>query len=178
MKNFYSGLLILVSTSLTACATPVGEVQKWGISGVEVAEFSGEVVDVLCELSGNCTDECGAGTRQLGIKTSQGTVLIAKDVNYYSGAAEELWPFCNQELTVNGQFTESLNTRVFQIQNVRKPNGPWMKTQRFLETWAETNDESLAVAKDWYYHDKRVNAILEKDGRLGLGQEADSAYFK
>ena len=178
MKNIYSGLLLLVSAALTACATPDGEVQKWGITGAEVGELSGEVVDVLCEVSGNCADQCGGGTRQLGIKTKQGTVLIAKDLNFYSGGAEELWPFCNQQLVVNGQFTESLNTRFFQIQNVRKPNGPWMKTTRFLETWATTNGASLTAANDWYRDDKRVNAILEKDGRLGLGPEADSEYFK
>lgn len=178
MKTIYTGFVIIVSAVLTACATPVGEVQKWGISGAEVGELSGEVVDVLCEVSGNCTDQCGAGTRQLGIKTKQGTVLIAKDFNLYTGAAEELWPFCNQQLVVNGQFTESVNTRFFQIQNVRKPNGPWMSTKRFLETWAEANGETLAVANDWYRHDKRVNAIIEKDGRLGLGPEADSEYFK
>lgn len=178
MKSLYSGLFILATTILSACATPVGEVQKWGISGAEVGELSGEVVDVLCEVSGNCADQCGAGTRQLGIKTEQGMVLIAKDLNLYTGAAEELWPLCNQPLVVNGQFTESLNTRFFQIQNVRKPDGPWMRTTKFLETWAAANGESLAVAKDWYRHDKRVNTIIEKDGRLGLGQEADKAYFK
>ena len=178
MKNTLTSLCIFLSLGLTACATPVGQVQKWGISGAEVAELSGEVVDVLCELSGNCAEQCGAGKRQLGIKTEQRTVLIAKDLNFYTGAAQELWPFCNQQLVVNGQFTQTGTTRFFQIQNVRTPTGPWMSTGKFLENWAEKNGETLSKAEDWYRHDKRVNEILEKDGRLGLGLEADNAYFK
>ncbi|MBX2886947.1 MAG: hypothetical protein KTR32_43770 [Granulosicoccus sp.] len=176
MKNTQSRLplllLFLISAAgLTACATPVGEVQKWGISGSEVAEFSGEVVDVLCEVSGNCAEQCGAGTRQLGIKTDQGTILIAKDLNLYTGAAEELWPFCSQQLVVNGQFTESGSTRFFQIQNVRNPDGPWMSTTRFLEAWAEKNGKSVSDAKRWYRQDPRVTTVLERDGLLGLGPD-------
>lgn len=178
MKHVHVGLSILISIGLTACATPVGQVKKWSISGSEVAELSGEVVDVLCELSGNCVDQCGAGTRQLAIKTEQRTVLIAKDLNFYTGAAQELWPYCNQQLVVNGQFTQTGNTRFFQIQNVRTPTGAWMTTSKFLENWAEKNGESLSKAEDWYRHDKRVNQILEQDGRLGLGLDADNAYFK
>jgi len=172
MKNRRSlmcGFTVLISVGLTACATPVGEVDQWGISGSEVAEFSGEVVDVLCELSGNCADQCGSGTRQLGIKTEQGTVLIAKDLNRYTGAAEELWPFCNQQLVVNGQFTESGPTRFFQIQNVRKPDGDWKSTSRFLEVWAEKNGKPASAANKWYFEDPRIEAILEQDGLLGLG---------
>jgi len=165
--------VLLLSALLTACATPVGEVERWGISGVEVAELSGEVVDVLCELSGNCTDQCGAGTRQLGFKTQQGTVLISKDINRYTGAAEELWPFCEQQLVVNGQFTETGNTRIFQVQNVRLPDGPWMSTSRFIEKWAQENNETVSAARRWYLKDTRVKTILDKDGLYGLGPDAD-----
>ena len=166
-------LLLLLPAVLTACATPVGEVDRWGISGVEVAELSGEVVDVLCEVSGNCVDQCGAGTRQLGLKTQESTVLIAKDVNRYTGGAEELWPFCSQQLVINGQFTETDKTRFFQVQNVRSPNGPWMKTSRFLEVWAEKNGKPLTSANRWYLEDPRVTTILEQDGLLGLGPDVN-----
>lgn len=165
------GYLVLSSIWLTACATPAGEVDRWAISGVKVAELSGEVVDILCEVSGNCVDQCGSGTRQLGIKTTEGTVLIAKDLNRYTGGAEELWPFCSQQLVINGQFTESGKARFFQVQNVRTPNGPWMKTSRFLEVWAEKNGQPVASANRWYTEDPRVKTILEQDGLLGLGPE-------
>lgn len=178
VQRGWYGLLLLVVASLSGCATPAGEVQRWGISGAEVAELSGEVVDVLCEVSGNCVDQCGSGTRQLGIRTEQGLVLIAKDLNLYTGGAEELWPFCAKPLVVNGQFTESGNIRFFQIQNVRSPDGPWMSTKRFLEVWAEKNDKPLSTANRWYREDPRVDAVLEKDGLLGLGLEADNEFLK
>ena len=181
LKNPRMSTLMMVTVAsllMSACATPVGEVQKWGISGVEVAELSGEVVDVLCEISSNCTDQCGAGSRQLGIKTKEGMVLIAKDLNFYTGGVEELWPFCNQQIVVNGLFTESASTRMFQIQNVREPDGEWMTTTRFLQTWADRNGKTIEEAAQWYRHDERVKAVLERDGVLGLGLEADEDYFK
>lgn len=177
-KTRVYGLLLLFTALLMGCATPAGEVERWGISGVEVAEFSGEVVDVLCEVSGNCVDQCGSGARQLGIKTELGMVLIAKDLNRYTGGAEELWPFCSQQLVVNGQFTETGDTRFFQVQNVRLPDGLWMSTSRFLEDWAEKNGQPLSDANRWYLEDPRVKTLLERDGRLGLGTEADQEYFK
>jgi len=172
-SRIYS-LSLIMSVVIAGCATPVGEVQRWGISGVEVAELNGEVVDVLCELSGNCAEQCGAGSRQLGMKTDEGIVLIAKDLNIYTGGAEDLWPFCSQQLVINGQFTETGSMRVFQVQNVREPGGPWMRTTRFLETWAEKNGQPLSSANRWYRQDPRVKTILERDGRLGLGPDADN----
>ncbi len=163
------GLLLVLLAGLSACATPVGQVERWGISGVEVAELSGEVVDVLCEVSGNCVEQCGAGTRQMGLKTEQGMVLIAKDLNRYTGAAEELWPFCSQQLVVNGQFTETGSLRFFQVHTVRLPKGKWMSTTRFLEAWAEENGKSADAVTRWYLEDQRIEAILEQDGLLGLG---------
>lgn len=162
-------LVLIILAGLTACATPAGKVERWGISGVEVAEISGEVVDVLCEVSGNCVEQCGSGTRQIGIKTQQGMVLVAKDLNRYSGGAEELWPFCSQQLVVNGQFTETGPTRFFQVQNVRMPDGGWMSTSRFLEVWAEKNGKPVNAANKWYLEDQRVETILKRDGLLGLG---------
>jgi len=169
---------VLFSLLLAACAAPEGKVDKWSISGAEVAEFSGEVVDVLCELSGNCAEQCGAGNRQLGIKSDAGTVLISKNNNLYTGASEELWPFCSQQLVVNGQFTQTGDIRIFQVQNIREPGGEWMAASRFLEVWADKNDQSVSDAKQWYRQDTRVTTVLEQNGLLGLGKEADSAYFK
>jgi hypothetical protein len=163
------GLLLTLCTVLFGCATPVGQVQRWQISGVEVAEFSGQVVDILCEVSGNCAERCGKGSRQLGLKTDDEIVLIAKDLNRYTGASQELWPHCGRQLVVNGQYTETGGSRFFQIQNVREPGGSWMSTTKFLENWAQQNDAPVSSAKNWYRTDERVKTILEQDGLLGLG---------
>jgi len=176
-------LVALLSSSalLAGCATPVGEVDPWPITSAEEAQFSGEVVDVLCELSGNCAANCGNGKRQLAVKTqdkTMGTVLVAKNLNNYTGAADELWQFCGQQVDVNGLFTQHKGVRIFQVQNMRTTGGQWQKATKYLSAWAQRSGKSPQQAKRWYNHDERVKAIIERDGRLGLGTQADKDYFK
>jgi len=173
-------LILGFSLVLTACVTPVGEVDSWPITGAEKSQFTGEVVDVLCELGGSCTDNCGQGTRQLAIKTQDsklGTVLVAKNLNDYSGAADELWPLCGQQVEMNGLFTEHRNVRFFQVQNIREPRDQWQRATKFLSTWIERTGKSAQQANNWQDHDVRIKDVLERDGRLGLGTEADQDYF-
>jgi len=40
---------------------------EWGIDHEQVARWDGKVVDLLCELSGDCPANCGDGKRQLGL---------------------------------------------------------------------------------------------------------------
>jgi len=170
-------LLMLTSMVVAGCATPVGEVAAWPITNAQENQFSGEVVDVLCELNGNCAENCGAGKRQLGIKTESGsTILVAKNLNNYSGGTDELLEFCAQPVEVNGLFTNHQGVRFFQVQNVRAPGGQWRKATRYLEAWSERSGKPASGR--WYANDDRVREILERDGRLGLGLEADQEYFK
>jgi chaperone required for assembly of F1-ATPase len=41
--------------------------EEWGIDGEEKARLTVKVVDIACELSGNCPAKCGEGKRQLGL---------------------------------------------------------------------------------------------------------------
>jgi len=170
-------ILIGAGLFLSGCATPAGEIETWSITDAEKAEFSGKVVDVLCEVNKNCVDNCGDGGRQLGIKTEdKGTVLVSKNLTNYSGAADELLPFCNKVVDVNGLFTAHKGVRFFQIQNVRTPGGQWRKATHYLNEWAERSGKP--PSNNWQNQDERVKDILERDGRLGLGLEADNQYFK
>jgi len=175
-------LLLLLQVG---CATPVGKVESWPVTNAEKSQFSGEVVDVLCELGGNCANECGQGTRQLAIKTqdkslgqNSGVVLVAKNLNNYSGAADELWQLCGQQVELNGLFTEHRGVRFFQVQNIREAGGQWQKATKYLDAWVERSGKSPQQAKNWQEHDERVSGVLERDGRLGLGTKADQDYFK
>ena len=171
-------MLLGSSLFLAGCATKAGDVSSWPVTNAEVNEFSGEVVDILCELTGNCIDKCGEGKRQLGIKSQDiGTVLVSKNLTFYTGAAEELWPYCGQVVNVNGLFTEHQGVRFFQVQNVRPPGGEWQKATRYHQAWAERSGKSPSLASKWYKHDDTVKDTLERDGRLGLGLETDQEYF-
>ncbi|MEM1299808.1 MAG: hypothetical protein AAGH68_11070, partial [Pseudomonadota bacterium] len=47
-----------------------------GVLGREAARFEGKVVDVLCELSGDCSENCGEGRRQMGVLRASDGVLV------------------------------------------------------------------------------------------------------
>ena len=52
MKRFLPFLML----SLTGFSTPIQAADSWGINGEEKARIQVTVVDLLCELTGNCAD--------------------------------------------------------------------------------------------------------------------------
>lgn len=180
LKAYSSWLqLPLVSLLVAGCAAPPGVVESWPITNADEQAFTGEVIDIMCEHGGNCVENCGEGSRQLALKTKQtGVVLVAKNLTNYSGAADELWPYCGQNIQVSGLFTEHQNIRFFQVQNVRPPGGEWLKATAYNEAWAERSGKPLSQAIVWQSIDDRVKAVIERDGVLGLGPAADQEYFK
>jgi hypothetical protein len=179
MQKWIGWAAISFALLQVGCATPVGEIESWPITAAEKSQFSGKVVNIQCELGGNCAEQCGQGTQQLAVKSNKtGTVLIAKNLSNYSGAADELWRFCDQQVELNGLFTEHRGVRFFQIQNVRAKGGEWQRANQFLSDWAERGGKTPLQAQNWHEHDDRVKAIIERDGRLGLGPQADQEYFK
>lgn len=173
-----AAILLVTSMFLSACATPVGEVASWPVTNANESMLTGTVVDVLCELNGNCVDNCGNGRRQLAIKTEDSrTVLVSKNLNDYAGAADDLSLFCDQVVDVNGLFTEHKGVRFFQVQNIKPPGGQWQKATRFLQVWSERTGKPLSQASNWQDNDDRVQEIIKRDGVLGLGTEADQEFL-
>ena len=78
--NKVSGFLLsAVATSFFVMSPAFAEkfsegskAKEFGFEEEEKALFSGKVVDVLCEVAGECTDNCGNGARQLGILRDDG----------------------------------------------------------------------------------------------------------
>jgi len=60
------------------------------------------------------------------------------------------------------------------------PDGKWRRANRFLPRWAEANgfQPNGPEAKQWFRHDPRVKAVIERDGVLGLGPDADKKYLE
>ena len=171
--------IVLISVASVCLSVPAYAAKSWGVSNEVKAKFVGTVVDITCELTGNCPDNCGQSSRQLGLKTvDQGVILFAKNLTLYSGAADELVGFCGQEIEVDGLFTEHKNVRFFQLQKMRASGGKWTKATRFHKAWAEKNDSTARKAKRWYRQDERVKAIIARDGYLGLGLDKDAEFFK
>ncbi len=172
---FVLATLLLIVNIFSASAYGA---KSWGVSNEEKAMFTGTVVDITCHLTGDCPQQCGAGSRQLGLMTNdQGLIMASKNLTLYTGAAEELVGFCGQEIEVDGLFTENRNVRFFQVQKMRLPDGGWVKATLFHKAWAAEYGGKPKKAKRWYKKDPRVKAIIERDGALGLGLEKDREYF-
>jgi hypothetical protein len=87
---FVTGLFVLLGASSNAQAA-----ESWGLEGEKIARFEAKVVDIACELTGNCPTNCGAGKRQLGLLTDEGRLILpTKNQVPFAGAAWELVEFC------------------------------------------------------------------------------------
>lgn len=153
-----------------------GAAEKWGLPDEEVVRFDAQVVDLLCELSGDCPANCGGGARQLALKTNDGNlVLPVKNVVPFAGTAAELIEFCGQRVTADGLLTTNRGaTLLFVLQFVRQaPDGKWRRANRFLPKWAEKNGVApdSAQAKRWFRNDPAVKGLIDRQGKLGLGPE-------
>lgn len=177
-----SGIFVI---GFAAAFMIVGSAQaanSWGLPNEEIARFEAKVVDVLCELNGDCPADGGAGRRQLGLLTDDGTlVLPVKNATPFSGTQVELLPFLGKRVVADGLFMTNHDYKLFALQFVREaPDGQWRGATRFLEAWAEENGLAADAAEtgQWFRHDPRVKALIEKEGKLGLGPDADKAFLE
>ncbi len=93
---------------------------SWGLPGEEIVRFEAKVVDLLCELTGDCPAECGAGKRQLGLLKDDGTlVLPLKNQTFFSGAADELIDFCAKRVVADGLMVTNRGYTIFALQFVK-----------------------------------------------------------
>jgi len=156
--------------------------QGWGLPEEEEVRFDATVVDVLCELTGDCPDNCGNGTRQLGLLDEDGVLhLPLKNFTPFTGASWELQPFCGKKVTADGLFSTNKGYKVFVVQFVREaPDGKWQRANRFTAQWAEKNGVApdSKQAKQWFRNDPEVQRLIDEAGVFGLGEEADKAYFE
>ncbi|MCH7793712.1 MAG: hypothetical protein IH900_01030 [Proteobacteria bacterium] len=171
---------VVAAALLTAGAARAAE--SWGLPGEEIVRFEAKVVDLLCELTGDCPAQCGAGTRQLGLLKDDGTlVLPLKNQTFFSGAVDELIDFCAKRVVADGLMVTNRGYTIFALQFVKAaPDGKWRRADRFLSKWAKRNglDPKDKKVKRWFENDPRVEALIARDGKLGLGLEADRKFLE
>ncbi len=175
-------ILIITLAALVVAMTPAAHAAElWGLPGEKKARFEAKVVDVLCELTGDCPASCGAGKRQLGLLTDAGRLILPlKNVVPFAGAADELIDFCAGQVIADGLFSTNRGHTVFVLQFVRQaPNGKWRRANRFTPRWAKRNGLKPGdrKASRWFENDSRVKALIDSHGKLGLGPAADRDYF-
>ena len=138
MRYLMLALAFLALPSLANAAE--SKARSWGVENEEMARFEAKVVDLLCELSGDCPANCGQGRRQMGLLKTDGKLLIvAKNGQpIFSGAAEDLLPYCGKQVEVDGLLTGHGPTRVYQIQFIKEVGAEkFSKTNRWSKSWAQ-----------------------------------------
>ena len=145
------------------------------------ARFEATVVDILCDLTGDCPTDCGAGKRQLGLVRTADDVLVLPMKNSqpaFTGAAQELLPYCNQTVEVDGLMIEDEDfpiRNIYLVQRIKAADADWVKANTWTKKWAEEHPEAEGKGP-WFRRDPRVNEIIAREGYLGLGLEEDATY--
>ncbi|MEO1543801.1 MAG: hypothetical protein AAFR75_07265 [Pseudomonadota bacterium] len=156
-----------------------------GLSGETKAMFSGKVVDLLCELSGDCPDNCGGGTRNLGIvrATDNKLIMVSKNSQFeFNGGVDDLLPYCNKDVDVDGLLLgddPGVEAKIYMAQFIRlKGADKWIKTTLWTDAWKKRNPSVAEGEGPWFRRDPRVLKQIEKSGYFGLGLDADAAWRK
>ena len=65
----------LTVIAIMASAGAAQAAEGWGIEHETETRVEAKVVDLLCEVTGECTDNCGDGKRQLGLLFDDGRLV-------------------------------------------------------------------------------------------------------
>jgi hypothetical protein len=160
------------------------EAASWGLAAERPARFEARVVDVLCEIAGDCPADCGGGARQLGLVRAADGVLVLPMKNgqpIFTGAVADLAPLCGQTIEVDGLLVgeaPATPAPFYQVQRLR-PEGEadFRPADGFTAAWAARNPEAAAAGGEWFRNDPAVRARIAAEGYLGLGLEADEAFI-
>jgi len=164
MKTFI--MMAVVALFMTPQASYAAE--GWGIDGEQKVRFEGKVVDVACELSGNCPANCGNGKRQLGLLKDDGTLILAvKNADPFAGAANDLIGFCQKRIMADGLLIKNKKMTLFALQYKRlAKGGKWSRATQFTKDWSKAN--SGKNAGQWFRDDKRVKQLIQTNGVFGI----------
>jgi hypothetical protein len=157
---------------LLTLSSPVMAAEGWGIAHEKVTRAEAKVVDLICEIAGDCVPNCGDGKRQLGLLFDDGKLVpVVKNNDPFAGAVADLISFCGQRIVADGLLISNPKMTMFQLQFKRaapkgKPKGPWSRANWFAKEWAKKNPGK--AGNQWFRHDPQVNELIAKDGVLGI----------
>jgi hypothetical protein len=184
--------LPLLATALLAAMTLTASAEDFsagsnaatlGLTGEQKATFSGRVVDILCELSGDCPANCGDGKRNLGIlrKVDNKLIIVSKNAQFeFNGGTDDLLPYCGQEVDVDGLMIgddKGVPGQIYMAQFIRKSGDKeWIKAELWSQAWEKRNPDAKGEGA-WYLRDPRVKKEIERTGYFGLGAAEDQKYW-
>ncbi len=160
-----AGLLAMVAMAFTPAAKAA---EEWGIDGEAKARFEAKVVDIACELSGNCPAACGGGKRQLGLLRDDGTLLlVAKNNDIFAGGTADLIGFCGQRIIADGLMIKTPHMPLFALQFKRAaPDGKWSRADSFIKAWSKAHGGK--DGSEWFREDAAIKAEIAANGVFGI----------
>ncbi|MDA1099158.1 MAG: hypothetical protein O2967_09270 [Proteobacteria bacterium] len=161
-------IAIIVAVAVWAFTPAAFAAEEWGIDGEEKARFEAKVVDIACELSGNCPANCGNGKRQLGLLRDDGSLLlVAKNFDNFAGAAADLIGFFGKRIVADGLLIKTPKMALFALQFKRlAPDGKWSRANQFTKDWSKANGGKNAA--QWFRQDARVKTEIAASGVFGI----------
>ena len=141
IKQLISGLACAVALVLAA---PAFAAEEWGIDHEEKARFEAKVVDIACELTGDCPANCGGGKRQLGLVRDDGKLILPiKNFDPFAGTIIDLLPFCGQKVVADGLWIPNPKLPMFVLQFKKPaPDGKWSRANWFVREWGKQNGDA------------------------------------
>lgn len=157
------------------------QAKSWNLTGEVMERFEAKVVDVLCELAGDCVENCGGGSRHLGMLKTDGKLIMAiKNTQpIFSGVAADLAPYCGKQVEVDGLMVGEGGPRFYQIQLIREVGAEkFSKTNLWSKKWNAANPDLQKIKGPWFRKDKRIEAQIKRNGYLGLGLDVDKKFIE
>lgn len=183
MKQLAAAALLLAApAALAQDFSANSEAKPWNLTGEEPARFEAEVVDMLCTVAGDCEDECSGRPRALGLLRSADDTLIFPMKNgepVFAGRLRRARTLLRPD--GRGGRADDQQRGSGRTQCLHGPADPRRGRRgvgagtRWGQVWKEEHPD--AGGGPWFRNDPRVNAAIEADGYLGLGQEADEAFI-
>jgi hypothetical protein len=182
MKRLAFALSLIAAPLAAQDFSEGSNARSWNLYAEVPATFEAKVVDIACELTGDCPADCGAGTRQMGLlRSADGKLILAMKNNQpnFMGANRDLAPFCGQTVTVDGLMITDpdLNAdNIYQVQTILTEGADKpVKANKASKIWAAENPDAKGKGP-WFRRDPRIKAIIAEEGYLGLGLEEDKTY--
>ncbi len=163
--NRFAGILAMAAMAFAPMAQAA---EEWGIDGEAKARFEAKVVDIACELSGNCPPNCGDGKRQLGLLKDDGTLLlVAKNSDIFAGGTVDLIGFCGKQIIADGLMIKTPHMPLFALQFKRAaPDGKWSRANWFTKEWSKANGGKKG--SQWFRNDPVIKSEIAANGVFGI----------
>jgi hypothetical protein len=129
-------------------------------------ELTGVVVDIVCEVAGRCSPNCGDGKRQLGIRQANGKLTaVVKNAELFAGAQVALAPLCGKTVVLDGLLFENPQMPIFMAQGLKTDPAAkeFTPVEGFIAQWTAAN----GAADEWFRADPRVKELIARNGVLG-----------